>query len=225
MYDIPHIAIETISAIACIVLIRFMIIPYRLTRESRYVGLPLGFGILGLSFVLSVMLWIPPLSFNITLTWFAHLIRVFAYVFLAITYYFSKKPSKNSRLLWDLTLSLLIILLIASSLLLIFAPQDVLAYNAKPVFFMRILSIGCLFYVIIHTLRSHLQTPDVTKIWLPIGFILLTISQISLLLTQFTSGYGSIWGWGGLAARLAGLTVFLVVSYYTVYIEEKKREV
>lgn len=225
MYDFAHITIEVVSAIACMVLLRFMIIPYRLTRESRYFGLPLGFGILGLSYAFTVILWIPPFSFNAALTWLAHLTRVFAFVFLAITYYFSKKPSKNSRLLWDLTLSTLIILLIAISLLLCFAPQDVLAYNAKPVLLMRILSLGCLSYVIIHTLRSNRLNPNVTKMWIPLGFILLTISQLSLLLTQFTSGYGSIWGWGGLATRLASLTVFLAVSYYTVYVEGKKREI
>jgi hypothetical protein len=225
MLDISHIAIEVTSSIACLVLIRFMMIPYQLTREGRYVGLPLGFGFLGLSYVLTIVLLIPPFGSNTTLAWVAHLARVFAFVFLAITYYFSKKPSKNSRLLWDLTLSLVIILLVTSSLLLFFTPQDVLAYNGATILFMRIVGLICLCYVISHTLRSHLTNPEITKIWIPLGFILLTISQGSLLLTYFASSYGSIWGWGGLAVRLASLAVFLGVSIHTVFIEGKKRRI
>ncbi len=44
-------AVDAVSAIMCVVLVRFMIKPYQLTRESRYLGLPIGFGLLGLSYV------------------------------------------------------------------------------------------------------------------------------------------------------------------------------
>ena len=167
MSDIPRITIEIVSAIACIVLVRFMIKPYQLTREGRYLGLPLGFGILGLSYVFTVLLLSPPFFLNAALSWLAHLTRVFAIVFLAVTYYFSKKPSKNSRLLWNLTLSLLIVALITISLLLIFTPQSALAHYSAALVFIRSLSIVCLAYVIIHTLRSHWANPESAKLWIP----------------------------------------------------------
>ncbi len=220
-YDIVRITIELISAIACAVLVRFMIKPYHLTREGRYLGLPLGFGILGLSYFFTVILLSPLLFHNAALSWLAHLTRVFAFVFLAVTYLFSKTPSKNSRLLWDLTLTLLIVILITISLVLIFTPTAALARYGIALVFLRVLSLICLSYVIIHMLREHMANPHPTTIWVPFGFILLAISQFSLLLINFCPSYASLCSWGGLAFRLAGLAVVLLVSYRTFYCTKK----
>ena len=98
--------------------VRFMIKPYRLTGEARYVGLPLGFSFLGISYILSTLTVSQPYYSLAIFSWLQLLIRTFAFAFLATTYYFSKKPSKNTRLLWDTTLSLLIVALITAFLLL-----------------------------------------------------------------------------------------------------------
>ncbi len=223
MYDLARISIEVVSAIACVILVRFMLKPFQLTREGRYAGLPLGFGILGLSYVLTIPLLIQPF-FNEALTWLAHLARVFAFVFLGVTYYFSKKPTKNSRLLWNLTLSLLIVALIFSSLFIAFTPQSALVRYGNVLLCLRILSLIFLGYVIFHTLRSHLAKPDTKTIWIPLGFLLIAIGQI-LLLFALLSGlaYPSILNWGGWLIRVAGLAVFLMVSYQAFYCEKENK--
>ena len=49
MYEVPRIIIEVASAIIYFILVKYMIKPYSLTREQRYLGLPLGFAFLGIS--------------------------------------------------------------------------------------------------------------------------------------------------------------------------------
>ena len=53
MWDLARIIIEVVSATACFILVWFMIKPYQLTGEGRYLGLPLGFLFLGVSFTIS----------------------------------------------------------------------------------------------------------------------------------------------------------------------------
>ena len=84
-YNYARIFVEVFSVVVCFVLVRFMIKPYQLKKQSRYVGLPVGFGILGFNFALTVLLLVPPLMGN-ALSWFAHFTRVFAFVFFAVTY-------------------------------------------------------------------------------------------------------------------------------------------
>jgi hypothetical protein len=222
MYDIPRITIEVLSIIACIVLVRFMIKPYQLTREVRYLGLPLGFGILGISYLLSIIALTVPFYSIPVLTWPQHVTRTFAFIFLATTYYFSKKPSKNTRIFWDLTLSLLIIALIILSIFFIVTPQfELTKYQFVQWYIIRPLNIICLLYVSIHTLRSHLKKPDPTTIWIPMGFILLAISQVTLSLWYID--YNSLVFWGGLAFRLLGLAVFFIVAILTFYTPTEKK--
>jgi len=222
-YNIARITIEALSAIACFLLLNYMIKPYKLKKQSRYLGLPVGFGILGLNFALTVFLLIPPLMYNPVLSWFAHFTRVFAFIFLAVTYYFSTK-SKN-RLLWDLTLSLLIVTFVASALILIYTPQESLSHYTVALTFIRILSILVLTYIILHTYRIHLANPNLTPIWIPLGFIFLALSQfllltVTLLIGSLDSSFTDILGWSGLAARLVGLAIFLFVTYRTFYSSE-----
>ncbi len=118
MYDEARITVEIVSAIICFILARFMIKPYQLTREGRYLGLPLGFLFLGVSFTISsgsmlAGIFSIPRNYYTEFSWLQLFIRTFAFLFLAVTYYFSKKPSKNSRLMWDLTFSLLAVVLMA----------------------------------------------------------------------------------------------------------------
>ena len=222
-YNYARIIIEILSAIACLVLAKFMIKPYQLKKQSRYLGLPIGFGILGLSFALTVPLLIPPLYHNAGLSWFAHFTRVFAFIFLAITYYFSKKSEK--RLLWDLTLSLVIVAFIASALALLYAPRDILSNYTVALTFVRILSLAVLSYIIIHTFRIHTANPNLTPYWVPLGFLFFALSQFllltcTLLRGSLDSNCTDTLSWVAFAVRLAGLTIFLFVTYRTFYSSE-----
>jgi hypothetical protein len=156
-----------------------------------------------------------PRNYYAEFSWLQLFIRTFAFVFLAVTYYFSKNPSKNSRLMWDLTFSLLAVVLMALLFMLFVAPQSALQAYSDVVMYIRILNVACLTYVAIHTLRSHVKEPDPTTIWIPSGFILLGISQYSLLFFQ-TDPYGAAFI-GALSLRLLALAVFLFVAYKTFY--------
>lgn len=219
-----RIIVEAVSAIACFVLTRFMIKPYQLKKQGKYLGLPLGFAILGLSFALTIILVIQPQGLLKTeLSWFAHFTRVFAFVFLAITYYFSTKTD-NHRLQWDLSLSIAIVAFLALSLVLIYAPQETLSHYTDALAFVRLLSIGFLAYIIVHTLRIHHSNPNTIPNWISLGFFLLALSQVLALSNALleTSIYTDILRWGALAIRLAGLGVFLLVTYRAFYVVRGK---
>jgi hypothetical protein len=221
MYDLTiRIVAEVASATLCFILLYFMIKPYRLTREGRYLGLPLGFSFLGVSYVLGAIILTQIFSSYVKLAWIPLLARTFAFSFLSSTYYFSKKPSKNTRLFWDITLSCLIIFLTAS-VATVFIFQQLAASNYMPFQpYFRIFDMICLMYISFYTLRSHIRNPDPTTIWFPFGFILLGISQYSFLIWAIDASNFAFTG--GLIIRLAGLLVFLLVSYRTFYSSKKE---
>ncbi|MCL5876971.1 MAG: hypothetical protein M1540_04065 [Candidatus Bathyarchaeota archaeon] len=220
MYEVPRLAIEIASAILYFILVRYMIKPYGLTREERYLGLPLGFGFLGVAETILAIGIILPIHGIGTVS---VVMRTFAFVFLAFTYYFSKKPSKNSRFAWIIILSSIIVGLTTWILSLVSAPLMTIGITTSFGIFLRILALVCLSYICIHTLRSHIKSLDPTTIWIPLGFILLAISQYSQLIRAADENY--LYGVafvGGLAARLIGLAVFLYVAYRTFYRATKR---
>lgn len=212
-----RIAYEVTSAILCFVLVWFMIKPYRYTREGRYVGLPLAFGFLGASYLFSAIIYAQPSFFAEDVLWFQLVARTFAFVFLAATYYFSKNPSK---LLWNVTFSLIVAAIVTSVIAVIFTPQfDFESYRATSGY-VRTFIIICLTYIIIHVLRSHIAKPDPTTLLIPLGYILLAISQYSLIIWAVDASMLA-W-WGALALRWGGLATFLFVAYVTFYGSRKK---
>jgi hypothetical protein len=212
MSEITGLIVQVASALICFILVRYMIKPYTLTREERYIGLPLGFTFLGISeALLAIGLASPPLS---NLRYISLGLRAFAFVFIAFTYYFSKQPSKNSRVVWISTLSLIVVGITSVSLILVADLLISLGISAIFGTFLRALELVFLLYICMHTLRNHVKTPDSTTIWIPLGFILFTISQYSMLIRAAEENYlnGVAWA-GGLITRLAGLAVFLFVAY------------
>lgn len=221
--DIVRVTIEVMSAIACFILVRFMIKPFQLTREVRYLGLPLGFAILGSSYVFVIVS--PALYSNLVTVWLSHITRVFAFVFLATTYYFSSArssaPAENTRILWDLTLSLLIVTFAFLSVIGGIRPEYSFASWGIAQMFLRAFTLIFLSYIIIHVMRTHVREPDPTTIWIPLGYILLAVSQYSLILCYLSPSI--VAAWGGLVLRLAGLGVFLFVTYRAFY--SSKRDI
>lgn len=217
MYDVERMTIEVISAIACFILVRFMIKPFRLTGETRYLGLPLGFGFLGISYAYSALSYSPLFDFTNN-GWVQLFVRAFAFLFLAVTYYFSKSE-KKPKLLWNITLGLFAIILTILILLVIISPQFQLSDYKLAQISVRGFSLICLSYISIHALKSHVEQSDPSTLFVPLGYVLLGVGQYSSLIWAIDSSYFAFFG--GLALRLAGLTVFLFVSYRTFYGSKK----
>ena len=216
MANLALILMEVISAILCFVLLRFMIKPYRTTGEGRYLGLPLGFGFLGVSYIfMGFALYFESFLFVDDLKWLQLFTQTYAFAFLAATYYFSKKPAKNTRVWWDITYAGLVFAAVVSYLLVFEPPMFGLpSYKTVDEYF-RIFNIVCLAYISIHTLRSHVSQPDPKTIWIPISYLLLGFGQYSSLIWSLDSSFSAYVG--AHLLRLSGLLVFLFVVYQTFY--------
>jgi hypothetical protein len=222
MYEGIRIAVEVVSASLCFILLWFMAKPYILTRESRYLGLPLGFGFLGISSIILAIALSIPNFFTTELAWLQLLPRTFAFLFLAITYHFSKKPSRKSPSIWNITISILILVLVTSVIMVIINPQLASpSYLGVSVYF-RVFNLLCLSYISVYALRSHIKNLEPSTIVIPLGFILLGISQYSALIWSVDRSYFAFWG--ALALRLAALVIILFVSYTAFYRSNKGGE-
>ena len=219
MYPTERMVVEVAATILCFVIVRFMVKPYKLTREGTYLGLPLGFAFLGISNAFAALAY-SPLGFSPKLMWLPLIARTFAFVFLATTYLFSNMKSRSSKLLGETTISLLIIALAISFLLAFVAPQFAFEGYSQANVYLRIFNVICLAYIAIFTLRSHVKNPDPTTIWIPFGFIFLAISQYSLLFWYIDSSFSAFVG--SLVASFVGLAIFLFVSYRTLRFRQKK---
>lgn len=220
MYSTERMIVESVATILCLILVRFMIKPYKLTREGTFLGLPLGFAFLGISYFLAAISY-SPLGFPKELMWLPLLTRSFAFVFLATTYFFSNRKSEYGQLLGELTISLLVIALAILLLIAFVAPGFAFNGYSNANVYLRFVNLICLSYISIYTLRSHVRNPDPTTIWIPFGFIFLAISQYSLLFWYIDSSFSAFIG--SLVTRFAGLAIFLFVSYRTFYGSNEKK--
>jgi fluoride ion exporter CrcB/FEX len=211
LFEVERITIEVVSAIACFILVRYMTKIYQLTRESRYLGLPLGFGFLGASYAFSAFSYSPFFDFT-NQGWVQLIIRAFAFLFLAITYYFSKSD-KKPKLIWNTTLTVLIVALTTLILFAIISPQVSRSEYVVYYIFVRIVSMICLGYIYINALKNQLEHSDVITLLAPVGYLLLATNQYSVLIWVIDRSYFALFG--GLVFRLAGLAVFLAVAYKT----------
>ena len=217
-YQTFRVIYEVASAIFCFILVRFMIKPYQVTGESRYLGLPLGFGFLGGIYALSAFVYLQPNIFGSKTLFIQLIARSFAFIFLCITYYFSKSTG-DKRKLWNTTFILLIITFI-TLFLLVTIPFFTLPSYQLISSFSRIFNLFCIVYLCVHTLRSHLEKPDPETLWIPLGYFLFGISQYSLIIYAIDNSMAA-W-WGALAIRWAGLALFLFVSYKSFYSIKKE---
>jgi hypothetical protein len=197
-----------------------MIKPYSATHEGRYIGLPLGFGFLGASYAISAIAFFHPYSQGISnaVTWTQLLFRGFSFVFLAVTYYFSKKPSKNTHYFWNITFSVLFVLLGAFLLLFFIAPQIPLGNYLMLNIFIRSLNVVCLSYIFIHCFKEYVKKPNPESIFVISSYALLGLSQFLYIILTVGFGYTvSLAFWVSLALRLTSLFVFLFATYRTFY--------
>jgi hypothetical protein len=218
LYETELITIETVSAIACFILLIFMAKPFRLTRETRYLGLPLGFGFLGASYAISAVSYSPLINFS-NWGWIQLFIRGFAFLFLATTYYFSKSK-KKPKLLWNATIGIITAMLTILILFAIISPQVSRPDFVQYYIFVQFASLICLCYIIIHGLKNHIEQLDPTTIVIPLGYVFLAMEHYSSLIWVVEWSYLALFG--GLVFRLLGLAFFLFVTYRTFYSSEKR---
>jgi len=216
MDNLTLILMEAVSALLCFVLLRFMVKPYRTTGEGRYLGLPLGFAFLGVSYIfMGFALYFESSLFVDDIKWFQLFTQAYAFAFLAATYYFSKKPPERTRLWWDITYTGLVFAAVVSYLVVFEPPMFGLpSYKTVDEYF-RLFNIVCLAYISIHTLRSHVSQPDPKTIWIPISYLLLGFAQYSSLIWSLDSSFTAYVGAHFL--RLSGLLIFLFVVYKAFY--------
>jgi hypothetical protein len=220
MNNLAVVLVEVVSALICFVLLRFMIKPYRTTREGRYLGLPLGFGLLGLSYILSgASLYFGSFLFANDTNWLQILTQSYAFVFLAATYYFSKKPTRNSRLWWNITYAVLFFAILFSYLIVVVPPMFEFPSFQTANQYLLFFNLVFLAYVSIRTLRSHVSNPNPETIWIPFAYLLLSFSQYSSLIWSIDSSFSAYIG--SYVLRLASLLIFLFVTYRTFYVSAK----
>jgi hypothetical protein len=215
-YQEFRIAYEITSTILCLILVRFMIKPYQLTGESRYIGLPLGFGFLGATYALSAFTYYQPHFFGNATLYIQLVIRSFAFVFLCVTYYFANRKMENTRWVWNTTLVVLLVAFVTSFILVMlpYVPSTYSAY-LEAATYVRIFNLVCIGYLCYRTFRSHIEQPDPGTLWIPLGYLFLGISQYSLIVYTMDNSM-SAW-WGALVIRWMGLALFLFVAYVSFY--------
>ena len=217
-YQTFRIIYEITSAILYFILLRFMLKPYQLTRETRYLGLPLGFGFLGVTSALAAFFFYQPFLLGRGTMYVQLVLRTFAFIFLITTYYFSRKNT-NNKSLWNATLVILIVAFLTLFLLVII-PDIVLPSYQVASMCTRIINLTLIAYICAHTLRSHIKAPDPETVWTPLGFLLLGISQYSLIVWALDESYSAFFG--ALAIRWAGLAIFLAVAIRSFYSVKKE---
>lgn len=217
MYNAELFTVEVVSVIACVILVKFMIKPFRFTGETRYLGLPLGFGFLGLSYAVSALTILGFLDFPFK-WWFQLFMRAFAFLFLATTYYFSNVNRKKNLL--RMYLGILIVTLIFLIFLAIISPQTLGPNYLISQIYVRIFNLLCLFFIIILIIKRQLEEPSPTTL-IVFGFIFLAIAQylqIIWVVDQSVLSFRT-----GFFSRLVALIILLYVSFKTYF--KTKREV
>jgi hypothetical protein len=222
-YQQFRVVYELTSTILCFILVWFMAKPYRYTKQARYVGLPLAFGLLGASYFLSAIAYAQLSFFPDDLLWVQLAVRAFAFVFLAATYRFPKKISETnstSRLIWSVASTLIALAIITLIVAIIINPQVNFSNYKAASTYVRIFNVFCLTYVIVHVLRKHMTKPESSTLLIPLGYIVLAISQYSLIIWALDSSM-TAW-WGALALRWGSIAIFLYVAYITFYGLQKR---
>ncbi len=210
------IIVEAVSAVLAFVLVWFMAKPYIMTRESRYLGLPVGFALLGASYVLmGVFLFLGETQMGIRAQWLQLFTAAYAFTFLGMTYHFSGKSLYRRRGVLPLLLISFLLLLITVSFIIVLLPPvlSLPSYKTADEYF-RIFNMTWALYLTVHTLRSHAKEPSPKTILAPLGYALFAFSQYSFLIWSLDTSFSAFVG--AHIIRFASLGVFLFVSYKSI---------
>ncbi len=224
MNDLGLVVLEALSAILAFVLVRFMMRPYEYTRERQYLGLPLGFACLGVSYIFMGGSLLSDNHLVIEeLKWLQLLTGSFAFAFLATSYYFSGKVlRRNVDIILQALLSLLILGLIISCLIVFVPPAfDLPNYKTVDEYF-RVFNMILALYITLHTLRHHASKPNPKTIIVPLAYATLAFSQYSFLIWSLDASFSAFVG--AHVMRLFALLIFLFVSYRAFLASETTAE-
>ena len=207
--------LDGVSAVICFVLVWFMTKPYRYTGKRQYLGLPLGFSFLGASFVMGSIMLFDSAVFIDVVKWIQLFTQSYAFAFLAITYYYSKREKQATLSIFIIPFAAILFLALISYIIIFLIPSNELTHFDTVYDYLTIFNIICLTFIATYTLRSHAWKLDSKTIWIPLSYILFDFSQYSLLIWSLDSS--SLAFAGAHFMRLAGLIVFLIVSYQVFY--------
>jgi len=213
MSNIGLIIVEGFSAALALILVRFMIKPYRMMCDVRYLGLPLGFAFLAVSYVfMGASLHFSDPVIVEKLQWLQLFTGAYAFIFLALTYYFSDKTHKRRTHLLVQALVSLSFLVLFIALAVVFMPPPSALQNYKRVDeYFRIFNMTCALYITFYTLRRHVRRPAPETILAPLGYALLAFSQYSFLIWSLDASYSAFIG--AHIIRVASLLTFLFISF------------
>lgn len=216
MDNLFFVLVEGVSAAIAFALVWFMVKPYRMTGENRFLGLPIGFAFLGVSYIfMGASLSLGESSLLDDVRWLQLFTGAYAFVFIAVTYHLSfETREQKARLLMQAFASLTVLVSIFLFVVVFLPP--VLAfpsYKAADEYF-RVFNMMLALYVTLQTLRSHALNPESKTILAPLGYALLAFSQYSFLIWSLDSSFSAFIG--AHAIRIVGLLVFLFVSYEAI---------
>ncbi len=207
--------LDAFSAVICFVLVWFMTKPYRYTGKRQTIGLPLGFSFLGAAFVMGIAMFVESPTFVDVTRWVQLFTQSYAFAFLAVAYYFSKRGKEATRLWLEIAFAVILSVAFVSFLVILIAPLYDLPHFNTMEDYLTIFNIFCLSYLAIRTLTSHTSRPGAKTIWIPLSYLLLDFSQYSLLIWSLDESHAAFVG--AYFLRIAGLIVFLIVAYQTFY--------
>jgi hypothetical protein len=213
--------VDVVSAILCFALLKFMLKPYNATGEERYLGLPLGFALLGTSYlIMGCVAFFGASEIDDILSYIQILSQAYAFAFLATSYYFSKKTTKHMRIWWYLAYPALFVGIFYVYLVAIVPPHFGLPSLQDSDQALLVFNILFLAYISVHTIRGQAKNPNAKRIWIPYAFLLLCFSQFCLLVWSVDqSGLSYI---AAYFLRLIGLIIFVFVTYRSFHLSTKK---
>ena len=109
----------------------------------------------------------------------------------------------------------MIILIVLILLVTVISPQFSLDEYRFWSICIRVFSMTSISFIVYHSFKNHLGQSDPATLTIPLGFILLFVAQYSSIIWIVSASYVAFFG--GLAFRLAGLSIFLYVSFKSYY--------
>ena len=181
-----------------------MLVSFRAVRSAYLVGFPIGFSLLGMSYLFSGTQYVLSLSENLS-NWLNLLLGLSGFSFLAITYLLKKKSVKWRFISTFPFLALLTLSVVAVGV--VFAYDFPTSWYLSVELEFHVLHLGLLGYIIYslsQALRNEVELSSVV-----LGFTFLAIEQYSLLLWSLDRSFA----WSFVFAqfiRLAGLVIFVI---------------
>ena len=181
-----------------------MLVSFRAVRSAYLVGFPIGFTLLGMSYLFSGTQYVLSLPENLS-NWLNLLLGLSGFTFLAITYFLKKKSVKWRFIGTFPFLALLTLFVVAVGV--VFAYDFPTSWYQSVELEFHVLNLGLLGYVIYslsQALRNEVELSSVV-----LGFTFLAIEQYSLLLWSLDRSFT----WSFVFAqfiRLAGLVIFVI---------------